>query len=112
MVKSLFIKNPDIINRRVIIYGTDTKALLLFSVLLQNEVYVEAFADPENGNKDIKLMNKPIRNLEDLEGEKGSIVLAVSGLEKSGEAEKLAQSGFEVFYDFNEAAYSGDSILL
>lgn len=112
MAKNLFVMNPEIADKKVVIYGTDTKSLLLFSVFLQNDIYVECFADPDNSNKNIKLMNKPICNLADLEAEKDSFILAVSGLDKSEVADKLESLGYDVYFDYNEAAYAGDSILL
>lgn len=112
-MKQLFIKNPDLDGKKIVIYGIDEKAVLMFAVLLQNEIYVDYFCDPKGTQyTDLRIMNKPIKLLEDARKEKNNIFIVLGGLQYASEAEKLEKEGFEVYYDFNLASYEGNSVFL
>lgn len=87
-MESLFVKNPLLSGRKVVIYGTDKKAILTFTALLQNEVYVDCFCEREKKYSHLKIMNKPVRLLEELREEKEKIWFIVGGgvklFERSG----------------------------
>ena len=42
-MKQLLLVNPELESRKVAVFGTGRAALRLFSVLLQNDIYVECF---------------------------------------------------------------------
>ena len=112
-MKQLFVKNPALDGKKVVIYGIDEKAVLMFAALLQNEIYVDYFCDPEGTqHRDVRIMNQPIRSLEDARKEKNNIFVVLGGLQYASAAEKLEKEGFEVYYDFNLAAYEGNSVFL
>lgn len=111
-MKPLFRKNLDVIEKKVVIYGVDELAVLTFAVLLQNEIYVHFFCDPENKVTGLEIMNKPIISLDKLYGQKDEVILIVGSENYLKQVEVLEGDGFEVFYDFNRAAYDGNSVLL
>lgn len=59
----------------VVIYGTSPRAVLLFDMLLNNEVYVKCFCDMKSDYYDAKIMNKPCIELEKLRELDNPIVL-------------------------------------
>lgn len=112
-MKQLFVKNPSLCGKKIVIYGIDEKAVLVFAALLQNEIYVDYFCDPDGEqNTDLRIMNKPIKRLEDMRKEKSDIFVVLGGLNYVSEAEKLEKEGFEVYYDFNLTSYEGNSVFL
>lgn len=112
MIKSLFKIALDISGKKVAIYGTDKKALLMFSVLLQNDVYVSCFITKDAANTDMNIMNKPITLFKDMEREKEQYAIVMSGQDMLQEAEKLDGDGWSVFFDYNKTSYDGDSIMI
>lgn len=78
-MKPLFITNPDLKNKRIAIYGTDRQALLLFSVMLQNEIYVECFVSRQAHPANLKIMNKPVISLDVIEDRKNMILVVWGG---------------------------------
>jgi hypothetical protein len=105
--------SPDIDNKKIIILGTGKSSLLLFSILLQNDVYVTAFLNVGSDDiNDLKIMNKPIVSEDYLTGNKEKIVIVAAGQDMLSYAEKLESTGFEVYYDFNFTSYEGDSVIL
>lgn len=112
-MKQLFVKNPDLCGKKVVIYGIDEKAVLVFATLMQNEIYVDYFCDPAGTqHTDVRIMNKPVKLLEDMRKEKNDIFVILGGLDYVSEAEKLEKEGYEVYYDFNLASYEGNSVFL
>lgn len=111
-MKALFKKNIDAVEKKVVILGIDEEAVLTFAVLLQNEIYVHSFCDPENKEIGFRIMNKPILSLDKLYLQKEETILVVGGSHYLKQAESLEKAGFDVFYDFNRAAYEGNSVLL
>ena len=58
-MKKVFHISPELSGKKIIILGTGQSSLLLFSVMLQNDVYVDAFFDIINYTKtDFKIINK------------------------------------------------------
>lgn len=128
-MKQLLLVNPELENRKVAVFGTDRAALRLFSVLLQNDIYVECFVSKQMHPTKLKIMNKPVVSIYDLsnadlsedgrssdglsdrQGKKG-LALVFADPSEEGQAKKLEQDGFEVFSDRNLASYDGDRIFL
>lgn len=112
-MKKLFHISPELSGKKIIILGTGQSSLLLFSVMLQNDVYVDAFLDISNSPKtDLKIMNKKIISEEDAFKIKDQIIIAATGEGVLKEAEELEKKGFEIFFDFNFTAYEGDCVFL
>lgn len=109
-MKPLYIKNPFLEGKKVVIYGTDERAVLTFTTLLQNEVYVSCFCDPDAKNTDLKIMNKSVITKDELYHCKNEAVIVIGGLNHMKKAEMLEQEGFLVFYDFNLSSYEGNSV--
>lgn len=109
-MNALYIKNPLLEGKKVVIYGTDENAVLTFTALLQNEIYVSCFCAPDDKDRDVKIMNKPVISMEELYHCKAEAAVVIGGLKHMKEAEKLEQEGFSVFYDFNLSAYEGNSV--
>lgn len=133
-MKQLLLVNPELENRKVAVFGTDRAALRLFSVLLQNDIYVECFVSKQMHPTKLKIMNKPVVSIYDFskdnlskddlskdgrssdglsnrQGKKG-LALVFADPSEEGQAKKLEQDGFEVFSDRNLASYDGDCIFL
>lgn len=64
-MKQLLLVNPELENRKVAVFGTDRAALRLFSVLLQNDIYVECFVSKQMHPTKLKIMNKPVVSIYD-----------------------------------------------
>lgn len=112
-MKPLFCVNQSIMNKKkIVVYGIGEKAVLTFSVLLQNNIYVDYFCTPDGSNTHLKIMNKAIKTLSEIQKEKENVIIIAGGLEYLNDVEKLEQEGFEVFYDFNLSSYEGNSVLL
>jgi hypothetical protein len=112
-MKKLFMITPEIRGKKIVILGTGQSSLLLFSVMLQNDIYVDSFLSTGGTELcDLKIMNKPIITEHDLPDNKESIAIIATGEEMLAEAEGLEKNGFSVFFDFNFTAYKGDSVLL
>ena len=111
-MKQLFVKNPSLQGRKVVIYGADSQSVCLFSALLQNEIYVDCFCDPEGKHTHLKIMNKAVRTLDEIKKEKDAVFLIIGGLQHVSAADELEREGFEVYYDFNLASDEGNSVLL
>ncbi len=109
-MKPLYIKNPLLEDKKIVIYGIDEKAVLTFTTLLQNEVYVSCFCDPEAKSTNLKIMNKSVITIEELKNCKSETIIVIGGLDHMNKAEMLEQEGFQVLYDFNLSAYEGNSI--
>lgn len=112
MIQHLFNVAEGLKARKVAIYGTDNDALLLFSVLLQNDVYVSCFIDDKDAESEIHIMNKPIVRLETIEEVKDEYAIIMSGQKVFAVAEKLDKEGYTCFCDYNKASYDGDSIMI
>ena len=112
MIKSLFEVTPDIHAKKVAIFGTDNNALLLFSVLLQNDVYVSCFIARDASQTQMQIMNKPVVTLASIQGEKEQYVIVMSGQAMAAEAEKLDGGGYHILFDYNKASYDGDSVMI
>lgn len=112
-MKSLFVKNTELdeAGKEIVILGTDSDAVLTFTILMQNNVYVKCFCDGSEKKDSTLLMNKPIVLLSELESKKDQIILVVGGPSYIGKAEMLEKEGYEVFLDYNFAAYSGNCVL-
>lgn len=106
----LYIKNPLMDGKKVVVYGTNEKAILTFTTLMQNGVYVSCFCNSDGKSTDFKIMNKPIIAMEELYNCKSEIIVVVGGLDYMKKAEALEQEGFQVFYDFNLSSYEGNSV--
>lgn len=111
-MKPLFITNPDLKNKRIAIYGTDRQALLLFSVMLQNEIYVECFVSRQAHPANLKIMNKPVISLDVVEDRKNMILVVWGGADGEEQAAQLEKQGFTVFCDYNLASYEGDCVFI
>ena len=111
-MKPLFKKNLEHGEKKVVILGIDEGAVLTFAVLLQNEIYVHNFCDPENKETDLRIMNKPIISLDELRGQMEEVILLAGSAHYLKLAESLEGEGFDVYFDFNRASYEGNSILL
>lgn len=109
-MKPLYIKNPLLEGKKVVIYGIDEKAVITFTTLLQNEVYVSCFCDPDAQGAETKIMNKPVITMEKLNSYKDEAVIVIGGLGHMKVAEMMEQRGFQVFYDFNLSSYEGNSV--
>lgn len=109
-MEPLYIKNPLLEGKKIVIYGIDEKAILTFTALLQNEVYVSSFCNPNKESTELKIMNKPIVTIEELYKHKNEIVVVIGGLDNMDAAETLEREGFRVFYDFNLSSYEGNSV--
>lgn len=109
-MQPLYVKNPLLEGKKVVIYGTDEKAVLTFTALLQNEVYVSCFCNPDAKSLDLKIMNKSVISKEELDCYKNESIIVIGGLEHMKKAEMLEQEGFQVFYDFNLSSYEGNSV--
>lgn len=109
-MKQLLILNPELENRKVAVFGTDRTALRLFSVLLQNNIYVDCFVSLQVHPTKLQIMNKPVVSIYDFQ--KKEIPLVIGNPSFQEQAGKLEQDGFEVFYDQNLASYDGDCIFL
>lgn len=93
MIESLFQVTPDIHTKKVAIYGTDNNALIMFSVLLQNDVYVSCFITNDDAQTQMHIMNKPVMTLASLQNEKEKYVIVMGGQAMAMEAEKLEGGG-------------------
>lgn len=111
-MEPLYIKNPLLDEKKVVIYGIDEKAVLTFTALLQNEVYVSCFCDPDKKGTEIRIMNKPVITIGELRNCKEEVVIVIAGLDNMKQAEILEREGFQVFYDFNLSSYEGNSVWL
>ena len=112
-MKKLFTITPEINGKKIVILGTGQSSLLLFSVLLQNDIYVDAFLERNNEDLiDLKIMNKPVITEKDAIKIKRHAVIVATGESVLEEAQELEKEGFDVFFDFNFTAYEGDSVLL
>lgn len=109
-MKPLYVKNPLLEGKKIVIYGIDEKAVLTFTTLLQNEVYVSCFCDPGGKNTNLRIMNKSIITMEELANYKNEAIIVIGGLNHMNKAEMLEQEGFQVFYDFNLSSYEGNSV--
>ena len=109
-MEPLYVKNPLLDGKKIIIYGTDEKAVLTFTALLQNEVYVSCFCDPDKKSTGIKIMNKPVITVEELHNCREEAVIVIAGLDNMEQAEILEREDFRVFYDFNLSSYEGNSV--
>lgn len=113
MIQYLFKVAEDLRLRKVAIYGTDDDALRMFSVLLQNDVYVSCFlGEEEDTKKEIGIMNKPIAMLSSIQDVKEEYVIIMYGQKMLALAEKLDKEGYTVFFDYNKTSYDGDSIMI
>ena len=110
-MKQLLFLNPQLENKKVAIYGTNRIALRLFSLLLQNDIYVDCFVSRQVHPAKHKIMNKPVVSMDSLR-EKQEITLVMADPSDEAQAAKLAQAGFEVFYDRNLASFDGDCIFI
>ena len=113
-MKQLLLVNPELESRKVAVFGTGRAALRLFSVLLQNDIYVECFVSRQMHPAKLKIMNKPIISVYDLntwQENKGQVLVFADPSDEA-QAKKLEQDGFAVFYDQNLASYDGDCIFL
>lgn len=112
-MKKLFLISPELNDKKIVVLGTGQSSLLLFSVMLQNDIYVDAFLDMSNSPKtNLKIMNKKIISEEDALKIKDQIIIAATGEGVLKEAEELEKKGFDVFFDFNFTAYEGDCVFL
>lgn len=109
-MKPLYVRNPLLDGKKIVIYGIDEKAVLIFTTLLQNEVYVSCFYSPDKKYTELRIMNKPVITIEELHDSKNEIVVVIGGLNNMSQAEALEQEGFQVFYDFNLSSYEGNSV--
>lgn len=109
-MKPLYVKNPLLDGKKVIIYGIDEIAVLTFTALLQNEVYVSCFCNPEENGTEFRIMNKPVITVEELYECKSEAVIVIGGLDNMNQAEALEREGFQIFYDFNMSSYEGNSV--
>lgn len=109
-MEPLYVKNPLLDEKKIIIYGIDEKAVITFTALLQNEVNVTCFCNPGKKDKEIRIMNKPVITVEELNHYKKEAVIVIGGLDSMKQAEILEQEGFQVFYDFNMSSYEGNSV--
>lgn len=112
-MENLFIVNPILNEKEVIILGVGKESLLMFSVLLQNGIYVSKFLDQYHLlSENVGIMNKPVVALADIEGSKNDIVIVGGGRALLNEAEELSKQGFCVLFDYNFTAYEGDSVII
>ena len=76
-MENLFLLNAEIKDHKgdVVIYGTSPKALLLFAMLLNHDVYVKCFCDADTAYHAVTIMNKPCIPLEELKNLNDPIVL-------------------------------------
>lgn len=109
-MKPLYVKNPLLDGKKIVVYGIDEKAVLTFTALLQNEVYVSCFCNPGKESTELRIMNKPVITVEELYDCKNEAVIVVGGLNNMDRAEALEREGFLVFYDFNLSSYEGNSV--
>lgn len=109
-MNALYIKNPLLDGKKIVIYGTDERAVLTFTALLQNQVYVSCFCAPDLKDTDVKIMNKPVISMEELYNCKNEAAIVVGGLKHMKKAEELERQGFLVFFDFNFSSYEGNSV--
>lgn len=112
MIKPLFTVTPDIHTKKVAIYGTDNNALLMFSVLLQNDVYVSCFITNDDTQCQMHIMNKPVVTLASIQDEKEQYTIIMSGQAMATEAEKLDGGGYHILFDYNKTSYDGDSVMI
>ncbi len=112
MIKHLFWVAEDVKSRKVAIYGIDNDALLMFSVLLQNDVYVSCFIGPDVTGDEITIMNKPIVTLDAIQEMKEEYVIIMCGQKMLAAAERLDREGYSIFFDYNKLSYDGDSIMI
>lgn len=109
-MEPLYVKNPLLDGKKIIIYGIGEKAVITFTALLQNEVNVNFFCNPDKNDKEIRIMNKPVITVEELNHYKKEAVIVIGGLDNMKQAEILEREGFQVFYDFNMSSYEGNSV--
>lgn len=110
-MKPLLLMNPQLEQKNVAVFGTDRMALRLFSLLLQNHIYVQCFVSRQVHPTQLKIMNKPVISIHSLQ-EKKDMTLVIGNPADEEQAERLEQAGFEVFYDRNLASYDGDCIFI
>ncbi|MBR1391647.1 MAG: hypothetical protein IJ567_09465 [Lachnospiraceae bacterium] len=109
-VNSAISENKD---KEIMILGTGQKSLLLFSVLLQNDIYVSNFIDLQSDDlRELCIMNKKIVCEKDIEKQKNEIMIVAAGQDNLDDAVRLHEKGYEVYFDYNFTAYEGDSVLL
>lgn len=64
---TLFTLNANINeNRKNYILGTGREALLLFTTLMQEDVYIDAFCMIDGDNNDLEIMNKPVLDINEI----------------------------------------------
>ena len=108
----LFSLNPSIDDKDIYILGNNSVSLLLFSVLLQNNVYVKGFVSSTREDDNVKIMNKPIVDVAFLEHAKNEIAIVAAGEDMLNKAKEMHSKGFQVYFDYNYTAYMGDCVLI
>lgn len=112
-MENLFAVNPVLKEKEVVILGVGKESLLMFSVLLQNGIYVSKFLDQYHLlSENVGIMNKPVVDVSDIESSKKDIVIVGGGRALINEAEELSKAGFCVLFDYNFTAYEGDSVII
>ena len=115
-MEALFVCNNKLKedNKKIIIFGTNEESVLMFSVLMQNRIYVNMFCEPsaKNTNIDYTIMNKRVIPVCELEKHKDDSIIIIGDLEYVSECEKLERDGYRVYLDQNFYSYKGNCVLI
>lgn len=101
-MKDLFFINEEIFGfEQVIIYGTGWAGKNMLLKLLQRDVRVMCFADYDPEKCGGKMLNIPIRHIDELYESRGTAAVIVSGRFALEIAEQLEKRGFShIFFDY------------